>query len=333
MSSLVENLPKVALQLADLTHESSRGFRMIENGFGKIAQGIQSNSALERMVVNSNHSASVNRMRILDCTTDALPSYSGDLILNPSTDGAAFLQALSSLGSIARKAFVHLYREQHIQLSRTAVAWIMTELHRLLARVHSAAAEYHVQSLTSNVDFITDEFSTFEMPRRFRNQAVWEERQSHDALGRKHSGTACISVTESPRQTAYCTDLNYFHHFYDSAGILYISYDSAQSAQLVEFARVCFCFIPKKRTRLPGVSFATCSMRNERDVDYCYESVLTAFDILPESSPLINEVKSGDLGVSRVLKRLRAREAWAGDRDNYGRSLLSVSSSFPEAAV
>jgi hypothetical protein len=86
-------------------------------------------------------------------------------------------------------------------------------------------------------------------------------------------------------------------------------------------------FIPKPDLGLPGIDVVF--LKQPELSRASHHAFLSTFGIHSANAPIIRAVKEGDHGVSTVLQKLKAGEAWARDRDENGRSLLSVSCYLP----
>jgi hypothetical protein len=335
ISNLIEILPTISTKLAELSTDNSENFDRIGSEVGKILDGLQkvdNKLSLGDTALGRRPSQIDERSPIQSIISS--PAESSSLLkslANPSADGDCILQALELLGPVARKALPEFYLRQHLQLSKESYAWIMADLQRLLGEVHLAASQAHVDNLICRLGEEPAKSLTINIPKRFRHSVIVDHHRGEDPSNKRTNDiepSAASAAVLSKVSTR--SDLHYTHHFSDPTGDFYSSFDgkNVSSAQPQQFTRVALCFIPHKRYVLPGIAFACC--RLSRDEEHGSDSVITAFDVIPGCAPIIRDIRSGDIGVSQVLKRLKAGEIWAGDRDDTGRSLLSVSATLPQ---
>jgi hypothetical protein len=166
------------------------------------------------------------------------------------------------------------------------------------------------------------------MPRRFHRLTDLPKSSAKDNCYQQLSTSQEVADSTSRIHAEHADILRCDGRVSTSSGRLYAYFEGTHWSKEWPFCnsesgRVSMAFVPKFELGLPGIGVSF--MKQHGYSHPSHQSFLSTFNILPVDAPIIREVKDGDRGVSRVLQKLKAGEAWAGDRDENGRSLLSVS--------
>jgi hypothetical protein len=226
------------------------------------------------------------------------------------------IPALELFTPAFRTGLRFLDKDKGVHVSRQAVCWLSSEFHEIVGEIHRAAARSHAHFLADEREYGRD-LSDALMPRRFHRHTDLPKSSMKDNSRTQLSSPPDITESRSYDGTVLTT-----------AGKLYAYFEGTHWSKEWPFGnsksgRVSMSFIPRFELGLPGIGVVF--MKESESLQPSHHAFLTTFTVLPGNAPIIRAVKDGDRGVSRVLQKLKAGEAWAGDRDENGRSLLSVS--------
>ncbi|CZR64363.1 uncharacterized protein PAC_14261 [Phialocephala subalpina] len=231
--------------------------------------------------------------------------------------------ALELFAPAFRTGMQFLYRNRELQILKEAMSWVLSEFHELLADVHRAAAGSYTHVLTDE-DGSQINFGEALVPRRFYRKTEIQHKPSQH----KQSKTIALPLSNTSlpnfKQDMLYADCEGF--VMTNSGQLLARFEGTHSSEQwplgeSESGFVRISFVPKPSLKLPGIGIAF--FKQSGDLDGTCHSFLTTFNILSPDAPILQAIKDGDRGVSKVLQKLKSGEHWAGDRDDQGRSLLS----------
>lgn len=217
-----------------------------------------------------------------------------------------------------------LYRNKEIHISKEAMTWVLSEFHQLLGEVHSAAARSYSQVMTNEVEDENETLSAL-IPRRFHREVELQSRQPSYNSNQSLSVPAHISALPSfdhiNQHTSHRGTVT------TKSGQLHASFEGTHWSKEWPLGNndsgfVQISFLPTPNLKLPGIGIAF--FKQPEDLGGSCHSFLTTFNVLSSEAPILQAIKDGDRGVSKVLRMLKSGEHWAGDRDEDGLSLLSV---------
>jgi hypothetical protein len=317
VADLIENLPQVSVELATISSHQ-QGAKSIVDRLEKIVE--QLNQADKELAKNQQVAYSEPD----DFTFDPLGRHKSLAIAAIRTDD--LMPSLELFLPAFRTGLQFLYKDSGAHISKEAIHWLSSEFHGLIGEVYAAAERSHAHFLTEEQNPDTN-FKAL-MPRRLHRLTNLPNSS------RKDDGDKQLSTPQEVADSASCIEaehvdiLRYDGKVKTSSSRLYACFECTHwSKERPIFnsrsGRVSMAFVPKFELGLPGIGVSF--MKQHGYSQPSQQSFLSTFNILPGNAPIIREVKDGDRGVSRVLQKLKAGEVWAGDRDENGRSLLSVS--------
>ncbi len=306
VANLVEQLPNVSEELAAFSSRQDNTHLIVD----------RLEKVLERLnFVDKETTAGQELVADSDPMWRAKPTEIAAIRMD------ALLAALELFAPAFRTGLQFLYNDKKGNVSNESICWLSSEFYELTGEVHSAAARSHVRFLIEEQESGLG-FEEMPMPRRFYRQI---DLQKHPI--RAYQSTRWSIATATDLSGIHEASMKCHGAVSTMSGKLYADFEGTHQSKEWPFGesdsgRVSMAFVPKTKLGLPGV--AIIFMKTSERTQGTHHAFLTAFNVLPLTDPIIHAVKEGDRGVSRVLQALKLGKTWAGDRDENGRSLLSV---------
>jgi hypothetical protein len=318
VADLIESLLQVSVELATISSRQQGAKSPVEN-VEKIVERL--NQADKERAKNQQ----VTYSEPDDFTIDLLGRHKALEIAAIRTDDLMPSLELFLPAFRTRLQFVHKDSGEQF-LSKEAAHWLSSEFYGLISDVYTAAERSHAHFLTEEQNPDTN-FKAL-MPRRFHRLTNLPNSSAKDDGDKQLSAPREVADSVSCIQAEHADILRYDCKLKIPSGRLCSYFESTHWSKAgpvfdSQSGRVSIAFVPKFELGIPGIGVSF--MKQHGYLQPSQQSFLSIFNILPGNAPIIREVKDGDCGVSRVLQKLKAGESWAGDRDENGRSLLSVS--------
>jgi hypothetical protein len=311
---LVENVPELPTQISNLAFENQHKFLNLES------RVIAMSNALEqiispRLVVNDQH----DRTRIAlpfaaseeTARSVITPITTNRNISNAFVDPASIFLALQRFTPLIMRLSQKFKRSHGFAGAIKPVGWALSELHFLIANVHEESAKAYSQVPSPGS-------CDGRMMKRFQRQTILTNDpraidKASEELERAFSLLLDTWKEESERKSPN-----------DPIWIFYLHHKrEEEDLTRVDNLSKLHVFCNPVQGGVLGVS-ADITLRTKGGW-LISESRLSFFDVHDRNSQIVEAIRAGDHGVSNVRKILKAGDAYAGDSDYYGRSLISVS--------
>lgn len=221
-----------------------------------------------------------------------------------------------------------------VYLTRDATNWIITEIKLLYANICAEAGKQLVRSVHSNAVATASALPAQSPksrlpPSRFTRRSVLTGRHAqHEPAFLEARSLSCTPRFDyRPERWTPCSDYPRGREF--AAGRFKASAEACYNHCLSgtghenhdQLHRITLIFIPNEEFQLPGVSASF--IRSIGEGTSRLESSISTFNTIGDDSEIIAYARNGM--ARELLKALKTGDVAANDRDDSGKSLLSVS--------
>ncbi|KAF8860726.1 hypothetical protein BDZ45DRAFT_688275 [Acephala macrosclerotiorum] len=324
VAGFVQHLPQLSAQLSTLHQQNAHPIESRLDRIDKLLEKLSLADSQVSILPTSTEdvvSETSNRSETAKYATPGFNAIGRFEVAGVPSD--ELFPALELFAPAFRTGMHFLYRNKQIYISKEAMTWVLSEFHQLLGEVHGAAARSYSQAMTNEVENENESLSAL-VPRRFHRKVELQSRRSSYCSNQSPSVPTHISTLPSfdhvNQHTSHRGTVS------TNSGQLHASFEGTHWSKEWPLGNndsgfVQISFLPTPSLKLSGIGIAF--FKHPEDLGGSCHSFLTTFNVLSSNAPILQAIKDGDRGVSKVLQMLKSGEHWAGDRDEDGLSLLS----------
>jgi hypothetical protein len=308
VSKLVEGVPSIRNQMNEQALASKQDIQVLKGRVLEMA------SWLEDIISQQDH-AGPSKSRTRSSGRTHLSASPPDQF-PPSyfTDPASMLQALQKLTPALTKISLGIRGmavaqndKNDAESLRNPGLFMISELHALIADVHTSTATSYAQAMYNS--------SPPRLPKRFQRQTILKNQL----------GSSLANASEELDHMRRKNDQRPQQWKAGDPSFMFFSKSNRDGEDPNKDHAEFYVFCNPRTPGMLGVSIDLTVRRGKTDGTLVFESRINFCSLHDRSSETIKAIKAGDHGVSTARRLLKKGDAWAGDCDYYGRSLISVS--------